>query len=272
MSYARLEELGGLQWPCPDEDHPGTAVPARAAVGADPGRGRRARRSASSRHEPPVEALDDEFPIRLTTGRRLDSYNTGVQTGGYTLAAPPRRDARRSRPRTPRGWASPTASVVRVTSRRGAVEAPVRIDPRCARGLAFMTFHFPDEVDANLLTIDATDPKSGTAEFKATAVRVDELDPQSATVVERPALHATPSPRRRSERCTVDAVAAARSTRRGPADGRVGERARDSVAGRRGGHARSGERRHLLLPALHAVQERVGLDQPGRAQLHLPRG
>ena len=34
--------------------------------------------------DPPVDTLDDEFPLRLTTGRRLDSYNTGVQTGGYT--------------------------------------------------------------------------------------------------------------------------------------------------------------------------------------------
>jgi hypothetical protein len=38
-----------------------------------------------------------------------------------------------------------------------------------------MTFHFPDEVDVNIITIDATDPKSGTAEFKATAVRIDKL-------------------------------------------------------------------------------------------------
>ena len=38
-----------------------------------------------------------------------------------------------------------------------------------------MTFHFPDQVDTNLLTIDVTDPKSGTAEFKACAVRVDKL-------------------------------------------------------------------------------------------------
>jgi predicted molibdopterin-dependent oxidoreductase YjgC len=42
--------------------------------------------------------------------------------------------------------------------------------------LAFMTFHFPDQIDVNLLTIDATDPRSGTAEFKATAVRVEKLN------------------------------------------------------------------------------------------------
>ncbi len=62
-----------------------------------------------------------------------------------------------------------------VSSRRGSVEAPVRIDPSLRPGLAFMTFHFPDQVDTNLLTIDATDPKSGTAEFKAAAIRVEKL-------------------------------------------------------------------------------------------------
>ncbi len=66
--------------------------------------------------------------------------------------------------------------IVRVSSRRGSVEAPVRIDPALRPGLAFMTFHFPDEVDTNQLTIDATDPKSGTAEFKAAAIRVEKLD------------------------------------------------------------------------------------------------
>jgi len=65
--------------------------------------------------------------------------------------------------------------VVRVSSRRGSVEVPVRIDPTLRPGLVFMTFHFPEQVDTNVLTIDATDPRSGTAEFKAAAVRVDRL-------------------------------------------------------------------------------------------------
>jgi formate dehydrogenase major subunit len=43
-------------------------------------------------------------------------------------------------------------------------------------GLAFMTLHFPDDVDTNVLTVNATDPKSGTAEFKATAIRVERID------------------------------------------------------------------------------------------------
>ncbi len=52
---------------------------------------------------------------------------------------------------------------------------PVRLQPDVPRGLAFTTFHFPDLVDTNVLTNDAWDPRSGTAEFKATAIRIDKL-------------------------------------------------------------------------------------------------
>ena len=65
--------------------------------------------------------------------------------------------------------------VVRVVSRRGQVEVAVRLDESLRPGLTFMTMHFQDEVAVNLLTIDATDPKSGTAEFKATAIRIEKL-------------------------------------------------------------------------------------------------
>jgi formate dehydrogenase major subunit len=62
---------------------------------------------------------------------------------------------------------------VRVTSRRGTILAPAHIDFGLRRGVVFMTLHFPDDVATNLLTINASDPKSGTAEFKACAVRVE---------------------------------------------------------------------------------------------------
>ena len=64
---------------------------------------------------------------------------------------------------------------VRVTSRRGSVEAPVHIESNLRPGLVFMTLHNQDEVRVNLLTLDATDPKSGTAEFKACAVRIESI-------------------------------------------------------------------------------------------------
>ena len=77
-------------------------------------------------------------------------------------------------------WDVAEGERVRVTSRRGAIEVPVRMDPGLRPGLTFMTLHFQDDVATNLLTIDATDPKSGTAEFKATAIRVEKLEPIAA--------------------------------------------------------------------------------------------
>ena len=65
---------------------------------------------------------------------------------------------------------------MRVTSRRGSVVAPVRVDRGLRPGLAFMTMHFPDDVDTNRLTIEANDPKSGTAEFKASAIRIERVE------------------------------------------------------------------------------------------------
>ena len=174
MSYERLEELGGIRWPCYDESHPGELF-LHGRLWEDPIVGPRAP-FAAVEHDLPVDALDDDFPIRLTTGRRLDSYNTGVQTGVY--ASPLRfGETLDLSPEDGRSHGLEEFEWVRVSSRRGAVEARVRFDPGLRPGLAFMTTHFPDEVDTNKLTIDAVDPKSGTAEFKATAIRVDKMGP-----------------------------------------------------------------------------------------------
>ena len=129
--------------------------------------------------DPPVDELDEEFPLRLTTGRRLDSYNTGVQTGGYT--SPLRRgETIDVSPEDAERLGLAEEECVAVSSRRGSVEVPVHVDEALRPGLVFMTFHFPDQVDTNVLTIEATDPKSGTAEFKAPAVRIDKL-PETQT-------------------------------------------------------------------------------------------
>jgi predicted molibdopterin-dependent oxidoreductase YjgC len=173
MSYSRLEQHGGLQWPCPSEDHPGSQF-LHGRLWQEPRQGPPAPFSVTE-WIPPVDELNDEFPIRLTTGRRLDSYNTGVQSGLYR--SPLRRgETLDLSPEDADRLDVEPGEIVQVSSRRGSVEAPVRLDPGLRPGLAFMTFHFPDQVDVNLLTIDATDPKSGTAEFKATAVRIEKLN------------------------------------------------------------------------------------------------
>jgi len=172
MSYRRLAEAGGLQWPCYDEDHPGTLF-LHGELWDDP-LPRDPAPFFPTPWAPPVDELSEEYPIRLTTGRRLDSYNTGVQSGGYSS---PLRTAVAVEVAPADGAALGVAEgdLVRVVSRRGSVEAPVMVDRSLRPGLAFMAVHDPDEVDVNLLTIDAWDPKSGTAEFKATAVRIEPL-------------------------------------------------------------------------------------------------
>ncbi len=176
MSYARLEEHDGLQWPCPDEAHPGTLF-LHGRLWEQP-RGGPAAPFSSVHHEAPVETPSAEFPLLLTTGRRLDSYNTGVQTAGYasplrfgeTLDISPEDAAR---------LGIDDAVEVRVTSRRGTLLVPARIERALRPGMVFMTLHFPDQVTTNVLTTDVSDPKSGTAEFKACCVRVERSGTRS---------------------------------------------------------------------------------------------
>jgi formate dehydrogenase major subunit len=98
-----------------------------------------------------------------------------VQSSGYT--SPLRRgESLDISPEDAERFGLADGERVRVVSRRGAVETPIRIDRSLRPGLTFMTLHFQDEVATNILTIDATDPKSGTAEFKATAIRIEKLE------------------------------------------------------------------------------------------------
>jgi predicted molibdopterin-dependent oxidoreductase YjgC len=173
MSYARLEQLGGIQWPCYDETHPGEQY-LHSRLWQEPLLGPRAPFSCVE-FEPPVDTLTPEFPIRLTTGRRLDSFNTGVQTGKYS--SPLRRlETLDLSPEDGERYALHEGERVRIRSRRGAVEAPVHFDGALRPGLAFMTLHFPEQVRTNDLTIEATDPKSGTSEFKASAVSIEKIE------------------------------------------------------------------------------------------------
>ena len=178
MSYRRLDELGGIQWPCPDESHPGSPF-LHGRLWEVPVRGKRARFHAVA-FVPPADPLSEDYPIRLTTGRRLDSFNTGVQSAGYrspirheeTLDIAPEDGAR---------YDVAEGERVRVSSRRGALDVPVRYREDLRPGLAFMSLHFPDDADTNALTNDIWDPKSGTAEFKATAIRIEKIaEPEPA--------------------------------------------------------------------------------------------
>ena len=176
MTYKRLEEHNGLQWPCYDENHPGELF-LHARLWETPAQGPRAPFNVVVQ-EPPVDRLTPEYPLLLTTGRRLDSFNSGVQSGEYT--SPLRRgESIDISPEDATALEIEDGEDVLVSSRRGSVRVASRIDPSLRPGLVFMTFHF--DVPTNFLTIEATDPKSGTAEFKASAVRIEKIGRPMAT-------------------------------------------------------------------------------------------
>ena len=179
MTYERLEAMNGIQWPCFDEDDPGSTFLHARLWEEDPQKRGPAAPFSVVPFEPPVDELSEEFPIRLTTGRRLDSFNTGVQSGLYSSPLR-RKEAVCVSPEDAERAGVGEDERVLVSSRRGKIEAPVHVDRTLRPGLAFMTLHFPDDVDTNALTIDAWDPKSGTAEFKASAVRIDRIEQPAA--------------------------------------------------------------------------------------------
>jgi predicted molibdopterin-dependent oxidoreductase YjgC len=174
MTYSRLEALSGLQWPCRSESDPGTLFLHARLWDDDPAKRGRLAPFSVVKHEGPVERPDDEYPLTLTTGRRLESYNTGVQTAGY-LSPLHRGESLDISPEDAARLGVEHGDMVQVTSRRGTVQAPAHIDRGLRAGVVFMTLHFPDAIATNLLTINATDPRSGTAEFKACAVRVEPI-------------------------------------------------------------------------------------------------
>lgn len=174
MTYERLDALQGIQWPCPDEGRLEPTYLHGRLWETDPARCGVLAPFGLVEHDPPVDLTDETYPIRLTTGRRLDSYNTGVQSVSYP--SPLRRgEYVELCPEDAERYGVVVGEEVRVSSRRGAVTAPVWVDPGLRPGLALMTTHFPDEVDTNQLTIEANCPIAGTAEFKASAIRVDKL-------------------------------------------------------------------------------------------------
>ena len=170
MSYERLEDLGGLQWPCPTEDHPGSLF-LHGWLWADDLDGRDPAPFTVNAWRPPMDEVNEDYPLLMTTGRVLDSYNTGVQSDGFNSPIRSGEDLDMN-PADAEALGLETGSRVEVSSRRATIDMTIRVQPDLPQGLCFTTYHFADTTDVNQLTIEAWDKKSGTAEFKATAIKV----------------------------------------------------------------------------------------------------
>lgn len=168
ITYARLEKEGGLQWPCPTEDHPGTRILHQGSFTRGKGR------FAPLAYRPSAEGPDAEYPFILTTGRSPFHYHTGTMTRkvrGLNALAPEEKVW--IHPADARSLGIADGDRVRVTSRRGTIQAMARITDEIPEKVVFMTFHFA-EASANLLTNPMVDPVAKIPEFKVCAVRVEK--------------------------------------------------------------------------------------------------
>lgn len=155
----------GVQWPCPAAGHPGTStVHAEAFV-----RGR-ARLSCVD-HLPPQDAIDGTYPTVLITGRVLDHYNVGTMTRRTPSIELAPADEVEMHPVDAAALKVGEGDRVRVTSRWGATEAPVRVSERVQPGVSFMSFHHP-ETRTNCVVGPWVDPVSKCPDYKVVAVRL----------------------------------------------------------------------------------------------------
>jgi formate dehydrogenase major subunit len=165
MPYARLEH-GGLQWPCPREDDPGTGLLHEQAFA----HGRRARLERID-FRPTAEHSDDTYPFLLITGRVLHQFNVGTMTGRTAQRALRQTDTLDMHPDDARRLGLRGNADVRVTSRHGETVLPLRITDAVRPGQLFASFHDPAR-RVNRLTGPARDAITAAPEYKVTAVRV----------------------------------------------------------------------------------------------------
>lgn len=166
ISYERLEK-GGIQWPCPTPEHQGTKFLHKDKFSRGLGL------FTAIEYIEPNELPDKQYPFLLSTGRVLYHYHTGTMTTkaeGLTERCP--ESLVEINPVDADKLKIAEGQKVKVTSRRGSVEAKATITKKSAPGSIFMNFHFAD-ASVNLLTNPALDPIGKIPEYKVCAVKVE---------------------------------------------------------------------------------------------------
>ncbi len=159
LNWDRIDN-GEYQWPVPHKDHPGT--PRLHEDSFINGKGI----FSTVNYRDPAETISDEFPVWLTTGRRLQSYHTRTQTGrsqGIDYLLP--EESLEVNPNDLKKWKLTDGEWCRMRSARGAIEIKVKATDRSPRGTVFASFSFSD-VPVNVLTGSGYDPITHTAELK----------------------------------------------------------------------------------------------------------
>ena len=168
ISYQRLE-AGGLQWPCPNAEHPGTVYLHKDRFSRGLGM------FFAIEHRDPAEMPDAEYPLYLTTGRLLYQYHSGTMSRrapGLVEKAPECRVEMAAADAARYGIAD--GQQVRLRTRRGKITAKAQISDKAVPGTIFIPFHFA-EASANKLTNAALDPVSKIPEYKVCAVQIEKV-------------------------------------------------------------------------------------------------
>ncbi len=168
ITYARLEAEGGLQWPCPTTEHPGTVYLHRGQFS----RGKGAFFAID--HRDPAEMPDADYPLVLTTGRVLYQYHTGTMSRrapGLEEKAPECLVEIAAGDAIDYGITD--GEPVRVKTRRGELVVRALVSPKAVRGTIFIPFHF-HEAAVNKLTNAALDPVAKIPEYKVCAVHIEK--------------------------------------------------------------------------------------------------
>ena len=167
IAYDRLEGEG-LQWPCPNREHPGTKFLHKDVFA----RGKGLFHAIS--YKPPAEVVDEDYPMWLTTGRVFAHYHTATMTRNCPrLDAEIREGFLELNPEDANTFGISEGDEVKVASRRGEVKVRTTVTDRVNPGVLFLPFHFL-ESNANLLTNPAFDPIAKIPEFKVCAVKLEK--------------------------------------------------------------------------------------------------
>ena len=171
ITYERLERAGGIQWPCPSHDHPGTPTMFVDRFATPDGLGH----FQVVEYKEPAEITDKEYPYVLTNGRLIFHFHSGTMS----------RRTKRLDDEAPTGFVEVNTQdaketgiedgqEVRVISRRGKVTATARVTDDIRRGVLFMPWHF-SESGPNALTGPSAGPPSKMPEFKFCAARIEAV-------------------------------------------------------------------------------------------------
>jgi len=170
ITYERLDSEGGLQWPCPHPDHPGTLYLHKGQFSRGKGQ------FFAIEHREPSELPDDQYPLILTTGRVLYQYHTGTMSRrapGLVEKAPECRVEIAAADAI--NYGIQDMDMVRVQSRRGQISARARVSTKAIPGTIFIPFHYY-EAAVNKLTIAALDPVAKIPEYKVCAVKIEKAE------------------------------------------------------------------------------------------------